>query len=164
MGMNERAQEQLDKILALADSDHEGEAVVAVRKAREMLSRDGLSFGDLARAALTGARMRPSTGMMSFLPGQRDHMEALIHQLRQEIDDLRNEMQLQGVQLQFWRHRATDLEQNNQQVHSEAERWKNLARETAERLWDIGQSVRQEEFVATDSVEEDTPLPGKSYK
>ena len=52
--MNRQILNKLDKVLALADSDHDGEALVAVRKARQMLSNDGLSFGDLARvAALT---------------------------------------------------------------------------------------------------------------
>ena len=150
-GMNNRIPEQLDKILALADSNHDGEAVVAVRKARQILSRDGLSFGDLARAATSGGFKSKSSGMLSFLSGQRDHLESHIHHLRQQLDDLKAQMQTQGLQLEFWRRRALDLEQSSMTAQSDAERWKNLARETAEKLWDIGQSVSAEEFTAKET-------------
>jgi len=150
--MNERVPEQLDKILAMADSSHEGEAVVAVRKARQMLSRDGLSFGDLARAASKPQFQPKQSGVFSFLSGQRDHLESQIHHLRQQVEDLRAQMQTQDLQLDFWRRRANDLEQSATTAQSEAERWKKLARDTAERLWDMGQSIREEEFISLTSV------------
>ena len=144
--MNERIHEQLDKILALADSNHEGEAVGAVRKARQILTRDGLSFGDLARAASSPSISSRLPSVFSFLPGQRDHLESQVHYLRQQLDDLKAQMQTQDLQLDFWRRRACDLEQNASQAVHEAERWKKLARETAERLWDIGSGISNDEF------------------
>jgi hypothetical protein len=152
--MNQRVPEQLDKILALADSSHEGEAVVAVRKARQMLSRDGLSFGDLARAAVV--RQKPAgAGMFSFLSPARDtQADSETYHLRQQLDDLRAQMQTQDLQLDFWRRRAMELEQNTVHAQSEAERWKKLARDTAERLWDVGQSIGGEEFTASQPLPE----------
>jgi hypothetical protein len=50
------------------------------------------------------------------------------------------------LQLDFWRRRACDLEQSSSQAVQEAERWKTLARETAERLWDIGNGINNDEF------------------
>ena len=153
--MNERPREQLDKILALADSSHDGEAVVAVRMARQMLSRDGLSFGDLARAASSRQKVSEKTpSVFSFLSGPKEHLEAQIYHLRQQVTDMQAQMQTQDLQLDFWKRRAMDLEQSSYQAHNEAERWKKLARETAERLWDIGQSVNNEEFVATEPLSE----------
>jgi hypothetical protein len=146
--MNDRLSEQLDKILALADSTHDGEALVAVRKARQIMSRDGISFGDLARAAANGqtpGRPVPRTGMFSFLSSHNDHLESQIVHMRQQLEDLRAQMQTQDLQLDFWRRRATDLEQSSTQATYDAERWKKLARETAEKLWDIGQSIGGEE-------------------
>ncbi len=151
--MNEPIPEQLDKILALADSSHDGEAVVAVRKARQMLSRGGLSFGDLARAVSSSAYAK-SPGMLSFLAGQRAHLESQISHLRQQVEDLRAQMQTQDLQLDFWRRRAMDSEQNSKHAQGEAERWKKLASETADRLWDIGQSVGGEEFSTKEAVPE----------
>src|ERR1700720_778527 len=84
--MNQHIPEQLDKILALADSSHDGEAVVAVRKARQMLNRDGLSLGDPARAA---ARRAKSPGLLSRLSRQPAHLETQTHHLRQQLEDLR---------------------------------------------------------------------------
>ncbi|MDR3424685.1 MAG: hypothetical protein P4M13_06350 [Alphaproteobacteria bacterium] len=151
--MNQRVSEQLDKILALADSNHDGEALVAVRKARQMLSRDGLSFGDLARAASTQTYAK-SSSMWSFLSGQRNHYEARIQHLLQQLDDLQAQMQTQDLQLGFWRRRAMELEQTSTHAQSEAERWKKLASETADRLWEIGRTVGMEEFAAKEAMPE----------
>lgn len=138
--MDDRVSEQLDKILALVDSSHDGEAVVAVRKARQMLSRDGLSFGDLARVASTHSYMKTS-GMFSFLSGGREHLEAQVQALRRQIDDLQARLETQEFQLDLSRRRVADLEQSFQHAQSEAERWKKLASETANHLWDIARSV-----------------------
>ncbi len=139
--MDDRISEQLDKILALADSTHDGEAVVAVRKARQMLLRDGLSFGDLAKAAAVKA-----SGTYPFLSGGRQYMETQIQHLHQQIEDLQSQMQTQDFQLDFWRRRAFDVEQSLQHAQSEADRWKKLATETANRLWDIAKSMASDQF------------------
>ena len=153
--MRDRPREQLDKILALADSSHDGEAVVAVRMARQMLSRDGLSFGDLARAASSRQKEGEKTAsVFSYLSGPKEHLEAQIYHLRQQLTDMQAQMQTQDLQLDFWRRRAVDLEQSSYHAHTEAERWKKLARDTAERLWDIGQSVHNEEFEASAPMSE----------
>lgn len=145
--MNERRVEQLDKVLALVDSSHEGEAVGAVRMARQMLERDGLSFGDLAKAAATGrSRFHFSRPLFS---GQVVHLEAHIAQLQQIINDLQNDNQNQTTQIDFWRRRAFEMEQQLNLSQSESQRWKQLARETAEKLWDISQLAH----AATDATE-----------
>ncbi len=132
--MNQRRVEQLDKVLALVDSSHEGEAIGAVRMARRMLSRDGLSFGDLARAAANRSRFSlPRT----FFSGQNMHLEAQIAQLQQKINDMVGDNQSLATQIDFWRRRAYEMEQQLNLSQSDAQRWKQLARETAEKLWDI---------------------------
>jgi len=155
--MKQEVSEQLDKILALADSAHDGEALVAVRKARQVLSRGGLSFGDLARAASSRQIQAKAPGVFSFLSGQREHLEAQILHLRAQLEEAQAQMQTQDLQLDFWRRRAFDLEQGSAQSQNEAERWKKLARETADRLWDIGQSINRDEFVAREALEESLP-------
>ena len=154
--MNQRISEQLDKILALADSSHDGEAVVAVRKARQMLSRDGLSFADLARAA---SRQMRSPGLLSRLSKHPDHLESQVYHLRQQLEDLRAQMQTQDLQLGFWRRRAMDLEQNSRRAEQhalrargESEKWKKLASDTVDRLWDIGANIGDEGFGARKSM------------
>lgn len=140
--MQERLVEQLDKVLALADSSHEGEAVGAVRMARQILSRGGLSFGDLARAASTRSRF---TLPLSLFSSQTVHLEAQIARLQQQVYDLQNERQNQELQIDFWRKRAAELEQHLNLSNSESQRWRQLARETVEKLWDVGQAAQNPE-------------------
>ncbi|MDP9126938.1 MAG: hypothetical protein M3N08_01580 [Pseudomonadota bacterium] len=141
--MDPHVSEQLDKVLALADSSFDAEAVVAVRKARQMLSRDGLSFSDLARAA--SARPRPK-GFGIFSSPQQAQLETQILQLRQRLDDLHLDVQAQNIQLEFWSRRAGELEQNFRQARLEAERWRQLARDTVEKLWNLGREVGIDEL------------------
>jgi TolA-binding protein len=142
--MNERQVDQLDKVLALVESSHEGEAIGAVRMARQLLSRDGLSFGDLARAASTH-RSRFSFARTLF-SGQAVHLEAQIAQLQQIINDLRKDSQSLNTQVEFWRRRAFEMEQQQNLSQSDAQRWKQLARETAEKLWDISHIASMPEW------------------
>lgn len=136
---------QLDKILAMADSAHDGEALVAVRMARQMLSKDGLSFGDLARAAQKPRMNFP----IGFFSGQHIvNLETEILQMRQEIEDLRGKKVMHEAEAEKWRQKANDLEQKLNQSQSEATRWRKLARDTVEKLWDLGQSIQNDEPVA----------------
>ena len=138
---------QLDKVLALADSNHDGEAVVAVRKARQLLSRDGLSFGDLARAASRKPGMSLPFGFRSA--STVTHLEVEVVRLRQKLDDLQDAMQTKTAQAEQWRRRAEELEIKSQTSQAEARRWQKLARDTVEKLWDLGQSLRDEPPQAT---------------
>ncbi len=135
---------QLEKVLALADSAHEAEAIVAVRKARQLLSRDGLNFSDLARAA--SRRPGLNRAFSSIFSGGQVHLETQLVQLRQKLDDVQKDLQSQAVQLEFWRRRAAEFEQNFYTARSETERWKLLARETVEKLWELdGKAFPSEE-------------------
>lgn len=139
--MDQKAADQLEKVLALAESNHDSEAASAVRKAREILAREGLGFGDLARAA-TGSLPR-RTGF--FFSSHRTHSEHQLNELRIKLADLESRFEAQTLQTDMWRARASDLERHFNQQLSEAERWKALARETAEKLWDLGQSIKSDE-------------------
>jgi hypothetical protein len=158
--MNQRQNDQLDKVLALADSSHEGEAVGAVRMARQILSRDGLSFGDLARAASSN---RPKFSLSRALfSGQAVHLEAHIAQLQQLINDLRGDNQSLAAQTDFWRRRAFEMEQQLNLSQSDSQRWKQLARETAEKLWDISQIADTPAWSADEASDDETPPPAET--
>ncbi len=137
---------QLEKVLALADSSHEGEAAAAVRKARELLSRDGLSFGDLLRAA--GQKPRVTFPFGLFGAGPQANLEAEVARLRQKLDAVTPEFEAQAIQLEMWRQRAAELEQKLNVSQAEVRHWRQLARDTVEKLWDLGKAVREDEDVA----------------
>ena len=138
--MDQTSCDQLDRMLALADSAHEGEAAAAVNKARQLLARHKLSFGDLARSA--SARLRSGNRSFSLFNTGAPHMEAQIAHLQNKIDTLANDMEAQTIQLDFWRRRAAELEQSVNLNLAEAQRWRTLAQETVEKLWDLSQNMQ----------------------
>lgn len=120
--------EKLAKVLALADSAAEGEALAAVRTARQLLARAGLSFRDLAEiAGLAAAPARP----LSLSPHRP---EADIAALRQRLHELEG--------------RNRELQRQLEGQTRETERWRRLARDTVERLWEVGQAGASPEIVA----------------
>lgn len=151
---------QLDKILALADSDHEGEALVALRMARQMLEREGLNFSDLAQAA----RRRSFSLRTSFFASNTHELEEKIDQLQDDIAAHVEQNESLSAQIEFWRRRAFELEQLLNLNQAETARWRDMARETAERLWDLGQIARAEAFLSDQPVAEDDPLTEETQR
>ncbi len=152
--MNEKVVDQLDKVLALADSDHEGEALGALRMARRILLRHGLSFSDLAQVARRSG-LSLTRGFFSPINVQ---MEAKIDQLHDELSAHVDQNQNLTTQIEFWRKRAFDLEQMLTLNQAETTRWKEMARETAERLWDLGQIAHEDAFLAKEPFDPDAPF------
>jgi DNA-binding transcriptional MerR regulator len=142
--------DKLAKVLALAESDHQGEAQSALRAARIMLARAGLSFRDLAVAARQpGPRLEPPA---------RPHPPVVVTEsldtgaLRSQLRDL--EQRLEDMEQALARERE-DLARQRQ----ETKRWHQLARETAEQLWDVGkvletQNTSQPKPTVTDRRQE----------
>ena len=146
--MDRRSSDQLEKVLALADSAHDFEAAVAVRKARQMLARNGLAFGDLARAA--------SRSGFSFF-SNNSRLESHAVRLRQQLQDMQADLLAQAAQTEFWRSRAAELERGLSASRDDVARWQRLARDVAEKLWDLGQSIG----AAPDPAGEE-PLPQRT--
>lgn len=149
--MNNRVLEQIDKVLALTESNHDGEALEALRTARRMLEREGLSFTDLVQAARR-ARLADHRALFSGTQGQ---LEAQMDLLHDEINAHIEQNQSLSGQIEFWKRRAFELEQMLSLNQAEAARWKEMARETAERLWDLGQMARADAFLSPDPAPED---------
>jgi len=147
--MTKRANEQLDKVLALAESDHEGEALGALRMLRRMLLREGLSFAEMAAAARNGSFSR------SFFSSEQVQLEAKIDQMHDEIQAHVEQNVSLTNQIEFWRRRAFELEQMLVLNQSETARWKDMARETAERLWDLGSIARAEATLESVAYEDE---------
>lgn len=162
--MDERILYQLDKVLALADSDHEGEALGALRMMRRILTRDNLSFADLVGA------VRPTLRARAAKPFNADQVqwEAKLDQLHDEIDAHIMQNQSLSEQIEFWRRRSFELEQMLSLNQAETARWKEMARETAERLWDLGQMAKADAFFSPETPslaleeEEDNVQPLKA--
>ena len=134
--------DKLAKVLAMAESEHQGEALSALRAARIMLSRAGLSFRDLAQGARpAGARSAPAsepppTVVTPAPPDRPPPPDQLVQGLRRQVKDL--ELEIAGLKRQL---EKTSGEMERQR--DEADRWRSLARETAEKLWDVGKALER---------------------
>lgn len=157
MCMSQTVFSQLQKVLALADSSHEGEALSALRMARRMMEKEGLTFKDLAAAARK-TQFSMTRSLFSGTQAQLTQLEQTIDQLHDEINAHVEQNESLTTQIEFWRKRAFELEQAVNLNKGETERWKQMAKETAERLWDLGQIARADAAlsdVAADVAYED---------
>ena len=153
--MTKRPSTQLDKVLALADSDHEGEALGALRMLKRLLERDNITFSDMAQAT-----RKPGFSITrSFFSGAQVELEAKIEQMHEDLRAHVEQNESLTTQIEFWRRRAFELEQLLTMTQAEANRWKQTARETAERLWDLGQIAQAQASLA--EVVEDAESPEK---
>jgi predicted RNase H-like nuclease (RuvC/YqgF family) len=153
--MNQTVAEQLEKVLALADSDQTGEAIVAVRKARQILARENMSFADLGRAA---GKSRFSL-TRSLFSGAQVELEAHLAPLQRQVRKAAEENQSLATQIDFWRRRAFEMEQQLNVAQAEAARWRQMARETAEKLWDIAKLTNGSAFSTAEPMPEDEAPP-----
>ena len=106
--------EKLAKVLALADSAHEGEALAAVRKAGHMLAQAGLSFADLL------AMPTASAGVAADADWVRAVALLVIDRLRDEVAaHKRSEKDLQ--------RRLNRVQRELRRSRRDAAKWKDAA-------------------------------------
>lgn len=139
---------RLLKVLALADSSHDGEALAAVRVARQLLAQEGLSFADITKVTPPLSAVLPNT--------QQDNtarvrgLETQVADLQMRLLEAQRQLQERNVALVAANTRVHQLENNAGRAQSEVEKWRNLARETANKLWDIGQEIAEDRAVTHD--------------
>jgi len=129
--------EKLLKVLALAASKHDGEALSAIRAAQIILARQGMTLQDLARTAPDRTSVErppapaPEPDPYRSTVADPDRVITILRrkadELRQSVDDLTRRLQQQTTESDRHRH--------------EADHWRALARETADRLWDLGKAL-----------------------
>lgn len=129
--------DKLAKVLALAESDHQGEALSALRAARIMLSRDGMTLRDLVNG-LRPIRSAdpPPEAVRPTPPAPNPPNEAVMAGLRRQVAELEREND-------SLRRKLDRAQSEGERQKDEAERWRGLARETAEQLWDLGKALER---------------------
>ena len=132
--------EKFAKVLAMAESDHHGEAQSALRAARIMLARAGLTFRDLAAMARESDGWPvPAAEQAAFVPTNvpgagEETWRRKVRDLESRIRELERTVETQDAELIRQR--------------GETKRWHLLARETAEKLWDVGQALETKQVRA----------------
>ena len=151
---------QLNKIFALIESNHEGEALGAMRMLRRVLNKEGLTIADLARVA----QKNDFSLTRSFFSPSQVRLEARIEQLQEDLKALVSQNENLTTQIEFWRRRSFEVEQMMNVHKAEAERWRQMARETAEKLWDVGKLAQADAFMAKEAMPEDDDLSEELMK
>ena len=141
---------RLAKILALADSSHDGEAAAAIRMARQILGQSGLSFADLARSAANLPGRKPP----DFAAAQAAaKIPAQLAAMQRRIGQLQADKEAQGRKLAEAGTHTAQLEGALEKSRAEVEKWRNLARDTANQLWDLGQQIEQDRALAQGALQ-----------
>lgn len=124
---------------------------------RRLLERDQIAFSDLVRAV-----RKPGFSLTrSFFSGAQVELEGKIEQLNEDLRAHVEQNESLTMQIEFWRRRSGELEQALNLAQAESLRWKQTARETAERLWDLGQMAQTQAALEQVIEDEEAPEPLK---
>jgi hypothetical protein len=82
--------ERLAKVLALADSDIDGEALAAIRKAKKLLHAANMSFTDIAQSLGSGGKAGGDSTEIDRLQVTITRLHVRLADAEQEIDRLRS--------------------------------------------------------------------------
>lgn len=125
------------KVLALADSNHHGEAQSALRAARIMLARAGLTFRDLADRARQPETPAPVSPATSVRPAAASPSTAPVTTTGGE-EALRTQVRVMETRIRELEQTVERQQADLTRQKQETSRWHTLARQTAEQLWDVG--------------------------
>ncbi len=129
------------KVLALAESDHQGEALSALRAARVMLARAGMTLRDLA--GLLKAEAIPVPTRVDAPPSPRPPTDLAMETADDEARNGTHQRTVQDMEIRI-RSLEQRVERQNGELErqrAETQRWRKLAQETADRLWDLGKAL-----------------------
>jgi len=147
---------RLTKVLALAESDQDGEALAALRAAQHMLAAQGMTLEDLVLAAATPLRGRARHD----IDASRGLMKALQSRLaaaEDEINGLRKDLGYATRLAERWKALADTTLRDTARHQAAADKWRALARRTADHLWDLGQQLQAVDDTPTIPVTDHAP-------
>lgn len=135
--------DRLRKVLALADSNQDGEALAALRKAQTLLAAEGLTLAALAQGSAETATPDPA-------PAADDWSRQLAIQL---VEDLQREVAEHKRQLRDAERRLAAARRETTRAKREGARLKGLAEAAALNKLELEVAHRDEVARLTDHVE-----------
>jgi Protein of unknown function (DUF2786) len=135
------ALEKLNKVLALADSGHDGEAMAALRAARTLLTSDGVSLSHVLQSAIAERRnevVQVRGGVVVSLQKEVIHLQM---QLVKAQRDLREQI----AESHHWRKTAEDNARKLKKQAIDADLRQRRLNETARALAEIAKSIENGE-------------------
>ena len=137
--MSVGALDKLNKVLALADSAQDGEAMAALQAARKLLHHDGMNLSDVLQSALAQKRLEKFNATQNEFVSVRGGAAAI---LQREVLQLQAQLREKNLEIQHWRAIAEDKTRQLNKAHAERDHWHALARQAANTLWDVGKRIK----------------------
>ncbi|MBY0428019.1 MAG: DUF2786 domain-containing protein [Alphaproteobacteria bacterium] len=135
--MASTALEKLNKVLALADSGHDGEAMAALRAARNMLTNDGVSLSHVLQSAI--AERRPE--VVQVRGGVVTALQKEVIQLQMQLAKAQRDLREQMAESQHWKRQAEDNARKYKKLAVDVDLRQRRMNEAARNLADIAKSI-----------------------
>lgn len=135
--MASTALEKLSKVLALADSGHDGEAMAALRAARNMLTNDGVSLSHVLQSAI--ADRRPE--VVQVRGGVVTALQKEVIQLQMQLAKAQRDLREQMAESQHWKRQAEDNARKFKKQAVDIDLRQRRMNEAARNLADIAKSI-----------------------
>lgn len=137
MGMASTALEKLNKVLALADSGHDGEAMAALRAARTMLNSDGVSLSNVLQSAIAERRHE----VVQVRGGVVASLQKEVIQLQMQLAKTQRDLREQMAEAQHWKKQADDNARKLKKMTVDVDLRQRQLNEAARNLADIAKSI-----------------------
>lgn len=134
--------EKLMKVLALTDSDQDGEALAALRQARQMLFAHGLSLADLAATLAITPAPKQKRAEIDITRGLIKAYEVRLQNLEKQNRAMQKDLVLAERAITRWRELAEVTNRDSAKHQAASDKWRDLARNTANHLWELGQQLQ----------------------
>ena len=109
--MDRLAVDRLNKVLALTDSAHDGEALAALRVTRNLLNHNGMNLSHLLQKAVS--EDTPAAPQLEFVRVSQDvvvRLQREVISLQKRIAVLQNRLYEQQAEVNYWRNLAEDMQ------------------------------------------------------
>lgn len=134
------ALEKLNKVLALADSGHDGEAMAALRAARTMLNSDGVSLSNILQSAVTQRR----SDAVQVRGGVVTALQKEIIQLQIALAKVQRDLHEQHHETQHWKKQAEEAARKLKKQGVDIELRQRRLKDAARNLTDIAKSLEEQ--------------------
>lgn len=134
--MASTALEKLSKVLALADSGHDGEAMAALRAARNMLTHDGVSLSHVLQSAIADRRSE-----VVVRGGVVTALQKEVIQLQMQLAKAQRDLREQMAESQHWKRQADENARKLKKQAVDVDLRQRRLKDAARNLADIAKSI-----------------------
>ncbi len=135
--MTSSSLEKLSKVLALADSGHDGEAMAALRAARTMLTHDGVNLSHVLQSAISERRH----DVVQVRGGVVTSLQKEVIQLQAQVAKTQRDLREQIAESQHWRRQAEEHARKLKKMTVDVDLRQRHLKDAAQSLADVARSL-----------------------